>query len=190
MSDAGAAQAVDVDEAGMRPSEAGMYRLSTDAAVQTHGQMVYAICLTHTRCVADAGDVFQEAFLTYHRKQPACRDAEHLKAWLIRVTLNCARRVATDSWRTRIVPLTPAMVNGLAETAQFRTPEQRAVFRALSELPDTYRSVLHLFYIEDQPIAQIALALDIEPGAVKMRLARGRVMVREALEAHKEDSYV
>ncbi len=163
------------------------YRLATSDAVEEHAQMLYAICLTHTRCVADAGDVFQDVFLTYHRKQPSCADAEHLKAWLIRTALNCARRVASDSWRTRVVPLTPALADGLVGVAQFRTPEQIAVFQALSELPETYRSVLHLFYIEDQPIAEIALALELEPGAVKMRLARGRVMLREAL---KEESHV
>ena len=179
MSEAVVALEVEGDEAG--------YRLATSDAVEAYAQMVYAICLTHTRCVADAGDVFQEVFLAYHRKQPTCADAEHLKAWLIRTALNCARQVAGDSWRTRVVPLTPAMADGLVGVAQFRTPEQMAVFQALSELPETYRSVLHLFYVEDQPIAEIALALELEPGAVKMRLARGRVMLREAL---KEDSHV
>ena len=155
--------------------------VSTREVVARHQAMVYGIALTHTSCQGDADDVFQEVFLTYHRKQPSCRDEEHRKAWLITTTLTCARRMATTSWRTRVVPLSPDDAEALPAVFQFATEEQDAIFRALSALPQTYRTVLYLFYFEDQSVDQIALQLGLEAGAVKMRLTRGRRLMREML---------
>jgi len=163
--------------------------LSTAEVVAAYRQMVYAICLTHTRCRGDADDVFQEVFLTYHRKQPALADSEHCKAWLIRTSLNIARRVAASSWRTRVVALRP-------EDADQVTPEVFSsgdeagdrLFQALAGLGETYRSVIHLFYFEDLSVARIAQLLDLEPATVKMRLSRGRAKLREALT--QEDCHV
>jgi RNA polymerase sigma-70 factor (ECF subfamily) len=155
----------------------------TQAVVERYERMVYSIALTHTRCRGDADDVFQDVFLTYHRRQPTCRGEEHLKGWLITTTLNCARKVATSSWRTRVVALVPGEAAELGpETFHFATDEQDAIFRALAALPETYRTVLHLFYFEDLPISRIAEVLDLAPGAVKMRLSRGRGLMRDQLQ--------
>jgi len=153
----------------------------TAEIVERYQQMVYAICLTHTGCRPDADDVFQEVFLTYHRKQPTCHDEEHRKAWLITTTLTVARRVATSSWRTRVVPVPPGMPAELPEVFDFPSEKYDDLFRALSALPEIYRTAVHLFYFEDLPAAQIAALLDVEPSTVKMRLTRGRTMLREAL---------
>ena len=164
------------------PAEAGtLLPGDTQSVVLRYQNMVYGIALTHTSCRGDADDVFQETFLAYHRRQPVCHDEEHRKAWLITTTLNCARRIAGDSWRTRVVPLTPQMAESLPETFTFRTEEQDAIFRELCALPEIYRTVLHLFYFEDLPVARIAEVLKLEPATVKMRLSRGRARLRDRL---------
>ncbi|MDR1186644.1 MAG: sigma-70 family RNA polymerase sigma factor, partial [Bifidobacteriaceae bacterium] len=154
----------------------------TEAVVERYGDTVYGVAVTHTNCRGDADDVFQEVFLAYHRAQPRCRSEEHRKAWLLRTTLNIARRIAGSSWRTRVVPLTaddpPAPT---AASFTFATERQDAIFRALNALPEGTRTVLYLFYFEDMPIAQIATTLELEPGAVKMRLSRGRTEMRDQL---------
>ncbi|MCW5952339.1 MAG: hypothetical protein KIT69_08790, partial [Propionibacteriaceae bacterium] len=48
--------------------------------------------------------------------------------------------------------------------------------------PESYRTVLYLFYFADQPVARIAELLDVGPAAVKMRLSRGRGLMRERLQ--------
>lgn len=157
----------------------------TRAVVARFQDMVYRIAVTHTRCRGDADDVFQDVFLTYHRRQPDCRDAEHLKAWLITTTVNIARRTATSSWRTRVVPLHPGTehvpVDATAEPFRFRTELQDAVARAMQTLSDEYRTVLHLFYFDDLPVVAIADLLGLTEGAVKMRLSRGRALMRDQL---------
>ena len=154
--------------------------------VERYKDMVYAICLTHTRSRSDAEDAFQEVFLTYHRKQPACVDEEHRKAWLIRATLTVARRITSSTWRQRVDLGSPAVE--VSEEFRFGIEEYDTLFSALVGLGENYRSVIHLFYFEDLSVAQIASVLDIEPSAVKMRLSRGRTMLRQAMT--KEDSHV
>lgn len=163
------------------PAEDPLLALDTSTVVLRYEAMVYGIALTHSSCRGDADDVFQDVFLTYHRRQPAFRSEEHRKAWLITTTLNCARAVAGSSWRTRVVPLNPEAGETAAQFS-FATDEQNVVFRALRSLPDTYRTAIHLFYFEDLPVVRIAELLGVEPGAVKMRLSRGRGLMRDKLQ--------
>jgi len=159
---------------------------TTGAVVERYKDMVYAIARTHTSNPGDADDVFQEVFLTYHRRQPVVNDEDHRQAWLITTTLNIARRVATSSWRTRVVPLRPELAD--APSPDFDTEQQTELFDALAGLPDNYRSVIHLFYFEDMPVARIATVLELAPSAVKMRLSRGRAMLRRQLAEEKKDA--
>ena len=156
--------------------------LDTAGVVSHYESMVYGIALTHTPCRGDADDVFQDVFLTYHRRRPDCRSESHRKAWLITTTLNCARSVSRSSWRTRVVPLTPRDHAEVPDQFSFASDAQNVVFSALRSLPDTYRSVLHLFYFEDLPVARIADLLGLDAGAVKMRLSRGRRLMRDTLQ--------
>ena len=162
------------------PVEAPLLPLSTSEVVVRYESLVYGIAVAHTRCRGDADDVYQDVFLTYHRRQPACRSEEHRKAWLITTTLNCARSVTRSSWRTRVVPLNPDAAEP-ADQFRFATEEQEALFGALRSLPENYRTVLYLFYFADQPVARIAELLDVGQAAVKMRLSRGRRMMRDQL---------
>ena len=175
--DAGTLGAVD----GVVPDEP-LLPLDSAGVVQRYEAMVYGIALTHTSCRGDADDVFQDVFLTYHRRRPECRSEDHRKAWLITTTLNCARAVTRSSWRTRVVPLNAQDAGELPSQFSFATDEQNVVFRALRSLPDTYRSVLHLFYFDDLPVARIAELLGLVAGAVKMRLSRGRGLMRDKLQ--------
>jgi RNA polymerase sigma-70 factor (ECF subfamily) len=159
----------------------------TRQVVAAYKDMVYGIAATHTRCRADADDVFQDVFLTYHRKRPAVRDGEHLKAWLIRTTLTIARRHAGTSWSRRQVPMAtdelpePPSPAGHGQDFTFRTQAQDAIFRAMRALPEAGRTAVYLHYFEDMPVAAIAAALNAEEGAVKMRLSRARQQLREQL---------
>ena len=157
--------------------------LDTSRVIELYKDMVYSIALTHTKSRLDAEDVFQEVFLIYHRKQPQLRDAEHCKSWLIVTTINCARQVSYSSWQRKVVPLHEQSDTQLLDDSfHFRSEEQDLVFAALQELPAKYRTVLHLFYFEDLSLAQIAQALGIEVGTVKVQLFRGRALMRDKLK--------
>ena len=123
-------------------------------------------------------DAFQEVFLAYYQSGKTFRDEEHRKAWLLRTTVNQCRRITSSTWRRKTAPLSerediPVM---------FREPEENLVWEAVQGLEEMYRLPVYLFYFQELSTQEIAKVLSIRPGTVRMRLSRGREMLREALK--------
>jgi len=151
---------------------------SIEQAVELYKSTVYGIALTRTKNRHDADDVFQEVFLTYHRKQPSFNGEDHRKAWLIKTTVNCAKKFLNKNPQNTL-ELTENLPCSLFE---FRSEEQNDVYAALCELPEKYRTVLYLYYFEGLSVNEIAKASLLLPGTVRMQMKRGREMMREKLK--------
>ena len=149
-----------------------------DSVIDRYQDMVYGLALARTGNRADADDVFQEVFLAYCQSGKTFRDEEHRKAWLLRTTINQARRVTSSSWRQKTVPLSERE----DAPVQFREPEENQVWEALQDLTEDYRLPIYLFYFQELSTQEIAKVLAIRPGAVRMRLTRGREQLREMLK--------
>ena len=67
---------------------------------------------------------------------------------------------------------------------EFEAPEDSRLFEAVMELPDKYRTVIHLFYYEEYSVREIADILRCREGTVKSQLSRGRALLKTKL---KED---
>ena len=146
--------------------------------IDRYQNTVYGLALARTGSRADADDVFQEVFLAYCQCGKTFRDEEHRKAWLLRTTMNQCRRVTASIWRQKTVPLSER------EDAPvlFQEPEENQVWEALQGLAVDYRLPIYLFYFQELSTQEIAKALGIRPGAVRMRLTRGREQLREKLK--------
>ena len=125
------------------------------------------------RC--DAEDIFQEVFLRYFRSAPVFSEEEHRRAWLIRVTVNCAKKFWTSAWMRRTVPLEEA--EGL-----FQETEDTLLWEQLQLLPGQYRAVLHLFYYEQLSVGEIGKLLGEKPATVRTQLTRARRLLRKQLK--------
>lgn len=149
-----------------------------DSILDHYQDMVYGLALARTGSRTDADDVFQEVFLAYHQCGKTFRDEEHRKAWLLRTTVNQCRRVTSSSWRRKTVPLSERE----DVPVQFQEPEENQVWEALQSLSEDYRLPLYLFYFQGLSTREIAKALAVRPGTVRMRLTRGRDQLRETLK--------
>ena len=149
-----------------------------DAIIDRYQNTVYGLALTRTGNRADADDVFQEVFLAYYQCGKTFRDEEHRKAWLLRTTINQSRRVTSSSWRQKTVPLSERE----DAPVQFREQSENEVWSALQSLAEDYRLPIYLFYFQELSTQEIAKVLAIRPGAVRMRLTRGREQLREKLK--------
>lgn len=154
-----------------------------DQIIDRYQDTVYGLALARTGNRADADDVFQEVFLAYCQCGKVFRDEEHRKAWLLRTTINQSRRVTSSSWRQKTVPLSERE----DAPVQFREPEENRVWEALQSLSEDYRLPIYLFYFQELSTQEIAKALAIRPGAVRMRLTRGREQLREKLKGEYFD---
>ena len=150
---------------------------SIETIIHSYKSTVYGVALSYTNNRSDADDIFQEVFLIYFKVKPQFNDEEHRKAWLIRTTINCSLRVVDSTYRKRTVPM-DEMEEG---SFQFESKEENAVYLALRELPEKYRTVLQLFYFEDMSIDRISHVLNIKPGTVKVQLMRGRELMKTKL---------
>ena len=138
---------------------------------------LYIIAFNVCKNAEDAKDVVQDTFIQYYSLKKEFESEQHIRAWLIRVAINKAKNVNHTFWRRNKVPLEDYM-----ETLVFQTPESEELFETVMNLPEKYRIVIHLFYYEDYSVREIAGILKLSDSNVKVRLSRGRMLLREQLQ--------
>lgn len=153
-----------------------MSPMTLEQVIRRYADMVYRLALARLSSPADAEDVFQDVFLRYAEKAPTLRDDDHLRAWLLRVTINRCRSLYRSAWWKRIVPLEHA--RELAAPP----PDDPALAEALDRLPVRYRTVIHLSCHEHMDTQEIAELLDIKPVSVRSQLSRARAMLEKLLK--------
>lgn len=145
-------------------------------AVERHQDMVYRVALHSLGTPQDADDAVQEVFLRLYQRAEPFDSPEHLRRWLLRVTVNYCRDVLKSPWRRRRVSL-----ESLPELPAFQREEERVLYQTVMSLPEKYRTVLDLFYYEELSVREIAGLLHIEVSAVTTRLSRARGKLKDAL---------
>lgn len=144
-----------------------------EQVMDTYGNMLFRLCLVMLTNSADAEDAMQETMLKYYRKAPTFKEEEHRKAWLITVATNQCRDMLR--FRTK---------HPLAEDTDIykykkEVIENSGILDALMTLPEKFRLVLILHYVEEYPVKDIACIIGKTPSAVKMRLQKGRSLLEE-----------
>ena len=143
---------------------------------------LYAVAFNVCKNAQDAEDVVQDTFIQYYSLKKEFDDEQHIRAWLIRVAINKAKNMNRTFWRKNKLSLEDYM-----ETLSFETPESGELFETVMHLPSKYRIVIHLFYYEDYTVREIADILKISESNVKVRLSRGRAMLKEKLQEEWEN---
>ena len=144
-------------------------------AVAQHQDMVYRIALHRFGVPQDAEDAVQEVFLRLYLREGPFDSPEHLRRWLLRVTVNVCKDALKSPWRKRRVSM-----ESIPEPV-FEEPEQRELYREVLALPEKYRTVLGLYYYEELSTKEIAVLLNIRQTAVTTRLSRGRDLLKQRL---------
>jgi RNA polymerase sigma-70 factor (ECF subfamily) len=146
--------------------------------IKKYSDMVYKLALSRTKSGANADDVFQEVFCRYFRNSTEFQSEEHIRAWLIRVTINCSNKLFSSAWFRRTIPL--------EDIIEF-DEEENQVYISVLELPLKYRTVIHLHYYEDMSIHEISKILKIKESTIKSQLHRGRALLKVKLEGDYDD---
>ena len=157
-------------------------RLETQALAEQYRDRLFAAAFQVCGNAADAEDAAQEALLRYHLSDKEFENQEHIRAWLLRVAVNWAKNISRSFWRRNTLPLEEYM-----ETLEFDCQESREIFREVMALPEKYRLVIHLYYYEDYSVQEIGRILGISESNVKVRLSRGRQMLKATLQEVWDD---
>lgn len=153
-------------------------------AVLTYKDTVYRIAYAQCPCRQDAEDVFQEVFFKLCGFEGDFADEEHLKAWLIRVTLNCCKLLRRSAWFRKRAELTED-IPAAEDSSERETAE--AVIAAVRSLPEKYRPAVMMYYYEEMSCAEIAAALKLNENTVRTRLKRARERLKNDLKGVFDD---
>ena len=143
----------------------------------------------------DAEDVLQETFLSAYRGLSAFKGESRFSTWIFRITTNAAL-MRLRKRRPDVVSLdAPADLEGAPELHEIRdwtaTPEEaladgearQAMDAAIAELPTEQRAVFLLRDVEGLSNGEVADSLGLTVPAVKSRLHRARLLLRDRLQS-------
>ena len=164
----------------------------------------FGIASRLTRNQADAEDLVQEAALLAFRAFASFEPGTNFRAWFFKILTNCyfsKRRREKSRPVTSDLDDTPDLYL-YARSAETGFPTQgpdpaaqlldqlgtERVVAAIARLPDEYRVVATLYFMEDLSYEEIARALGCPVGTVRSRLHRGRKMLQKALWQVAEES--
>ena len=143
-----------------------------ETVIHTYGNTLYRLSFVMLGNESDAEDAVQEAFIKYMQKAPRFESPDHEKAWLITVTSNHCRDILR--FRKRHPQIDLVHLNEPISHAS-----DSGILEALMALPEKFRLVLTLYYVEEYRIDEIARIIGKTPSAVKMRLQKGRKLLEE-----------
>ncbi len=177
--------------------------LTPEQVFREYGPRVYNLARRMLGNDADAEDVTQDVLLQVVRKLNTFRGEANLSTWLHRVTVNAAlthrrRQARRDEHETHTSPdhivedrhhAQPVRPWSVAPEAALENQETtELISRAIDRLPEGYRDVYVLADVEGLSNAEIAELLGLSLPAVKSRLHRSRLMMRDALAPHFEEA--
>lgn len=152
-------------------------KLSPDIqrAVDGYGNSLYRLCTVMLKNREDAQDAVQDCFLRYITKAPVFADADHEKAWLLRVATNICNDMLRKRKHESFLTLDDIRnVSSSEDNAQ--------ILGLLVSLEEKYRIIIHLHYVEGYGVNELSAMLGITSSAAKKRLQRGRDKLRELYE--------
>ncbi len=170
---------------------------------ERYGSRIFQLSMRYMKNREDAEEVVQDVLLKVYRKIDAFRGDSALSSWIYRITFNAAmsrlrsgrQARAADAERDRALAAAAAAGEDRAAARQpadwSRMPDEEllrlqlrdAVASAIAELPEIYRAPLVLRDIEGLSTEEASTRLHLKDQTLKSRLHRGRLMLRERLQA-------
>jgi RNA polymerase sigma-70 factor (ECF subfamily) len=170
-----------------------------EACVRTYCSRLLLVARRILRNEEDARDAVQDAFLSAFKDVSRFQGRSLLGTWLHRIVVNAAlgrlrrRQRHPEQSIEDLLPHfgegehqldPPAPWKATSETILQRQESRELVRQCISQLPESYRTVLLLRDIEGLDTEETAKMLDTSLGVVKTRLHRARQALRSLLDPH------
>ncbi len=150
---------------------------------------IYAHAYYRLGNTSDAEDVTQEAFLKLWKVAPNWKqDKAHVSTWLYRVVSNLCK----DRYRRTTLEATNSIKEPTDESASPTSEldeqiRQKALYAAMSALPESQRLAVQLRHIDELTNPQIAEIMDLSIEAVESLTARGKRKLTKILQTQKSE---
>ena len=158
---------------------------------QNQSRFLYNVALRYVGNPYDAEDLVQETLYTAYDKFHQLRDSQKFKSWMFTILRNHFLK-----WQRKKVPVqADGFENGFDYLTQLESVSSRqdaasvyekkieaeTVQAILDKLPEKYKAVLILYYMEDSSYQEIAEMLAVPLGTVMSRLSRAKQIMKKAL---------
>ncbi len=150
--------------------------------INEYSNMVMKLAYVYTKERATAEDITQEVFIKYMQEGKSFLSSEHVKAWLIRVTINECKKHIRSFWKSR------TDLYGFEEMDRFKELEtigeqsNEVLMNAILKLPSRYNIEIHLYYYEDMSVKEIAAMLNKNENTIMSDIHRARKLIKKYLE--------
>lgn len=170
-----------------------MTKQELESCIHEYGTDIYSFCCHLTYSRQEADDLYQDTFLKAIELNENIDYTDNPKSYLLSIALRIWKnRKRKFTWRKRIADVRPIIEEA---DMQCSIPEessleqqilgketQELVRQAVNRLPQRFRVIVLLFYMEELAVAQIAKLLKIPEGTVKSRLYQARKLLKKELE--------
>lgn len=138
------------------------------ALVEREQEYLYHMAFLYVRHEADALDVVQDTIIKAYKSLKTLREPEYFRTWLTKILINTAQ----DMLRRRkpTVPLEEEV--GCAAKEEMAPEERLDLYQALEGLPEKYRDVVKLKYLDGYTIREISAVTGMPEGTVSVYLRR------------------
>ena len=177
-----------------KPDDIQVKRRAFETEALPHLEVLYRTALRMTRNRSDAEDLVQEALAKAYRYWDKFQSGTNCRAWLFKIMtnifINDYRSKSRSPVSVDVDDMDDNFLYGqLARRGQESNPERdffakildNDVRNAIEELPEDFRMVVVLSFLEDFSYQEIADILDLQLGTVKSRLHRGRKLLQRQL---------
>lgn len=174
--------------------------------VNRYGDKVFRLAYRITSSQNDAEEILQEVFLILVEKLSTFRKESRFSTWLYRVASNASFMYIRNSRRSGDKEMSLddyrpyndyGVLEGVEERDWSRRPDSELLGRegreimekAIGELPEEYRVVFHMKDIERLTSKEISRILKLSVPAVKSRVLRARLFLRDKLSEYYSELY-
>lgn len=151
-------------------------RTRLEIAYDKYADMLYRIALSHTQNREDAEDAVHDVFTKYISVSSRFADEEHERAFLIRATINrCHDLLRRNKIREH------DSLDDILNLPFEENNERFELFKVLATLSEKYKTAIVLHYLEGFSVEEVSKMLKISLSATKMRLSRGRELLKNLI---------
>lgn len=157
-----------------------------DYVYNEYAKELYNIAYGYTRNRDDSIDIMQNAYVVLLESNKKFESNEHIKYFLIRVTINESLDLLKSASKKRVIKNNDVVVN-FPETKKEELPYDLS--EIVNTLPEKYKTIIILHYYDDMKIKDISNVLKISEPAVKKRLERARNLIKEIIERNYKNDW-
>ena len=142
--------------------------------VEKYANTLLQIAFQRTFNKSDSEDIVQDVFIKLIKNSNKIKDEEHLKNWLIRVTINLCSDYNKSFWNKNTTVLDEKL-------SDFDN-EEILIFKEINKLKPIYRDIIYLYYYQGYKIKEISIILKMKENTVSSNLTRAREKLKTILE--------